>query len=194
MQALGRGHEVVAFVRDADSVIDLAHTRLEVAVGDVLDPPSIGPAVRGTRAVLFAISTRRGRESSRVYSDGIHHVIAAMDEYAVDRLVCVSAAGVGAPPESGLSSLFKRLSTSRVLREVYADMERMEYEVMLSHTNWTIVRPAALTDGTLTGEYRVVEGRAVPGGRSISRADLAAFMLKCVDVDVWSGKGVAIAY
>jgi putative NADH-flavin reductase len=73
-------------------------------------------------------------------------------------------------------------------------MERMEHEIMLSEMTWTIVRPAALTDGPFTGEYRVVEGRSIEGGKRISRADLAAFMLKTVDVDLWDRKGVAIAY
>jgi putative NADH-flavin reductase len=193
-QALGRGHEVVAFVRDPATMADLAHERLGVVVGDVLEPASVPPALRGSRAALFALSTRRGRESGRVYSDGIHNVIAGMDTYCVDRLICVSAAGVGEVHASGLSSLARRLSTSRVLRGAYEDMERMEVEVMLSQTTWTIVRPAGLTDGPLTGEYRVVEGRSVPQGRQLSRADLAAFMLKCVDIDVYDRKGVAIAY
>jgi len=193
-QALARGHEVVACVRDSGALADLASDRLEVVVGDVLEPASLDPAVRGSRAVLSAVGSRRGKEPTRVYSDGIHNVIAAMDRYAVDRLVCVTAAGVGEPRSSKMPGLLGRLSGSPLLRAVYDDMERMEHEVMLSGVTWTIVRPAGLTDGPLTGEYRVVEGRGVPGGRSISRADLAAFMLKCVDIDVWDDKGVAIAY
>jgi putative NADH-flavin reductase len=117
-----------------------------------------------------------------------------MRRFAVDRIVAVSAAGVGEPKDSNLPALYRRLVKSTTLREVYADMERMEHEIMLSEMTWTIVRPAALTDGPFTGEYRVAEGRSLEGGKRISRADLAAFILKSIEIPLWDRKGVAIAY
>ncbi len=129
-----------------------------------------------------------------VYSDGAHNVIATMREFAVDRLVAVTAAGVGAGNDPNLSLFYRLIFMRYMLRSVYEDMERMENEIMLSDMNWTIVRPAALTDGPLTGEYRVAEGRSLPDAKQISRADVAAFMLKTLDIDLWDYKGVAIAY
>ena len=112
---------------------------------------------------------------------------------ATDRLVAISALGVGAQNDPGIS-IVNRLVMRFVLKSVLDDMERMEHEIMLSDVNWTIVRPPQLTDGPLTGEYRVFEGRTLPDARELSRADLAAFMLKSLGVDLWDGKGVAIAY
>ncbi len=192
-QALGHGHEVVAFVRDISS-FDSATERLEIVQGDVLDPASVDAAVRGCVSVISALGSRRGREPTRVYSDGIHNIIASMNRFAVMRLVCVTAAGVGTKNDPNLSALYRRLFQSIVLREVYADMERMEAEVMLSDVNWTIVRPAGLTDGGATGDYRVAEGRSLPKGSQISRADLAGLVLKCAETDLYSRKGVAAAY
>lgn len=191
-QALGHGHDVMAFIRDS-STFDIIDERLGIVVGDVLDPGSLDPAIAGSRAVLFTVGSKRGREPTRVYSDGIHNVIDSMRRHGVDRLVCVSAAGVGAPNDPNLPFLYKRLFMSVILREIYADMERMEHEVMLSDLTWTIVRPAGLVNGPLTGAYRVAEGRSLPLGQRIGRADVAAFMLKCLSTSLWDNKGVAIA-
>lgn len=193
-QALGHGLEVSAIVRDPSSIADLTNDRLGIFAGDVLKPGSLDAGIRGSTAVLSAVGTGRGRAPTTVYSDGIHNVLGAMDRFVVDRLVCVTAAGVGSPKDPNLPKLRRRLVISGLLREVYADMERMEDEVMLSEANWTIVRPAGLTDDSLTGDYRAAEGRSLPKGKSISRADVAAFMLKCLSTDAWDRKGVAIAY
>lgn len=192
VQALGHGHDVMAFVRDT-STFDIAHERLGIVVGDVLKPETLDPAIAGARAVLFAIGTRKGREPTHVYSDGIYNVIESMRRHGTDRLVCVSAAGVGTATDPNLSFLYKRLFKDVLMREIYADMERMEHEVMLSDMTWTIVRPTALVSGPLTGEYRVAEGRSLPLAQRIGRADVAAFMLKCLATDRWDNKGVAIA-
>jgi putative NADH-flavin reductase len=55
----------------------------------------------------------------------------------------------------------------------------MERIVVASGLDWTIVRPPRLTNGPLTGRYRVENGR-LPGRSalaSISRADVAHFLL-----------------
>jgi hypothetical protein len=52
---------------------------------------------------------------------------------------------------------------------------------MASDTDWTIVPPAALTDGPATGRCRVAEGYAIRGGNQTPRADLADFMLNQLD-------------
>ena len=63
--------------------------------------------------------------------------------------------------------------------------------------NWTVVRPAGLTNGYLSGkEFKVeVDKFDVPvwnGGR-IARADVARFMLSCVSEEKYFKKGLAIA-
>ncbi len=70
----------------------------------------------------------------------------------------------------------------------------MEGDVMLSDLDWTIVRPARLTDGPQTGEYRVVEGGPVPGGSKVSRADAAALILKAAEAGLYSRRIVSAAY
>jgi uncharacterized protein YbjT (DUF2867 family) len=59
------------------------------------------------------------------------------------------------------------------------DHERQEALVRNSNLDWTIVRPGALTDGPLTGQYR----HSFPSSDrnialQVSRADVADFILK----------------
>jgi putative NADH-flavin reductase len=190
-QALSHGLEVVAFVRDAVR-LPFTHERLTVIAGDATDPVAVQTAVAGCDAVISTLGSR-GQRPVTVYSDGITNTIRAMTARGIRRLVVVSAAGAGA--DSGDVPL--RVQVMRKmpgLRPVYEDMERMEGDVMLSDLDWTIVRTAALKDGPLTGIYRVVEGNAVPKGTHISRADLAALLLKCAQGDLYSKKAVAVAY
>jgi putative NADH-flavin reductase len=49
-----------------------------------------------------------------------------------------------------------------------------------SKLNWTMVRPPELTDKAYTGKYRVREGHLPRFGFTISRADVADFMIKAV--------------
>ena len=190
-QALGHGHDVVAFVRDP-SRFRLWNEHLKVVTGDVTDPVAVQTAVQGCGAVISALGSRGERPVS-VYSDGVANTIRAMTARGMRRLVVVSSSGVGANA-SQLSFAARAMRSLPGLRPVYEDMERMEGDVMLSDLDWTIVRPAALTDGPLTGIYRVVEGNMVPKGSKISRADVAALLLKCAQGGLYVHRAVAAAY
>jgi len=64
----------------------------------------------------------------------------------------------------------------------------MESVIRASGLDWTIVRPPELTDKPYTGKYRVREGHLPTFGLSISRADVADFMLKTTDNPAAIGK------
>jgi putative NADH-flavin reductase len=53
----------------------------------------------------------------------------------------------------------------------------MEGIVTASDIEWTIARPARLTNGRHTQQYRVMRDGLPTGGRSESRADLAHYIL-----------------
>jgi len=57
----------------------------------------------------------------------------------------------------------------------------MENVVSKSGLDWTIVRPPQLTDKAYTGKYRVREGHLPLLGFTISRADIADFMIRTVE-------------
>lgn len=190
-QALGHGHEVVALVRDP-AALPFAGPSLTVAVGDVTDPAAVQAALTGCDAVISALGSG-GQRPVHVYSDGVANTIRAMTARGIRRLVVVSSSGIGVSPGE-LSVAGRAMRRLPKMRPVYEDMERMEGDVMLSDLDWTIVRPAALTEGAMTGIYRVVEGATVPKGARISRADLAALLLKCAEGKRYVRRAVAVAY
>jgi uncharacterized protein YbjT (DUF2867 family) len=81
-----------------------------------------------------------------------------------------------------------------LLRKPYEDMSLMEELVRASAADWTIVRAARLTNGPLTGRYRTRAGANLPGAWSISRADLASYLLSQVEDAVAARETVEIAY
>jgi uncharacterized protein YbjT (DUF2867 family) len=66
----------------------------------------------------------------------------------------------------------------------------MEPEVKASGLEWTILRPTLLTNGPLTGRYTVSAGR--PAAGRVSRADVAAAMLRAVEERLWIGEAPAV--
>jgi putative NADH-flavin reductase len=64
---------------------------------------------------------------------------------------------------------------------VVADSSAMERIFRESELDWTIVRPPRLTNKPYTGKYRVREGHLPRFGLTISRADVADFLVKTVE-------------
>lgn len=193
-QALASGHHVIAVARRPETVT-VRHDRLRVVPGDVLAPASLDPAFDAADAVISALGIGYRRHVTTVYSAGTANVLAAMARAGVRRLVCVSTAGLTL---SGDSSLLHRMVLQhilhRLLRNPYADMSRMEELVRASEADWTIVRAARLTNGPLTGRYRTRAGANLPGAWSISRADLASYLLTQVEDRAGVRDTVEIAY
>ena len=63
-QALDKGIEVTAFVRDTTKVEDIQHPNLTVVTGNVLNKEDVGRAVAGQDAVLYAIGAGPKRTTS----------------------------------------------------------------------------------------------------------------------------------
>jgi putative NADH-flavin reductase len=189
-EGLARGHDVAAFVRDP-SRLDVAHERLTVFRGDVLDAASVERAVRGQGAVLCSIGAGR---KGRVRSEGTRNIVRAMEGAGVRRLVCQTTLGVG--ESSGNLNLFwKHAMFGLLLRGAFADHEQQEAHVRSSALDWTIVRPAAFTDGERTGEYRHGFSPAKKGLRlKISRADVAEFMLDQLTDDTYLRQTPGLSY
>lgn len=191
-QALGHGDDVVAFARTPEA-LGIEHARLTLASGDVRDLESLRAAMRDADAVVVTIGAPTGR-SVDTYSVGIGNTMQAMVEAGVSRIAVMSASGTFHRDSRNISLGF-RLMMKATLSGLYDDLERMEQRVMASALEWTIVRPAGLTDGGLTGHYRIGDhGKPLPKGQRISRADVAAMLLKSLASDRWLRRAVTVAY
>ncbi|MFJ2908136.1 NAD(P)-dependent oxidoreductase [Streptomyces sp. NPDC087228] len=193
-QAVAAGHEVTAVVRDpARLPVLLSDVQVHAAAG-LDDPEALREAVAGRDAVLSALGSR-GRKADGVAERLTRSVLAAMEAEGVRRLLVVSAAPIGPrPADDPLVDRMVRKVVGAVLKEVYADLTRMEAALAGSATDWTSVRPPKLTNGPLTGKYRTVIDGSPRGGRTISRADVAHAMLALTDDPAAVKQGVGVAY
>lgn len=196
-QALARGHAVTAIARRPEAVT-LPSPRLRVVHGDVTDPASLTAAFTGLgapTAVVLALGVRNNRAPTTLFSAGVANVVAAMRARGLRRLVAVGAgAYVRDPADPPLVRRVVKPVLLRLFTGAYADMERMEAVIGASGLDWTVIRPARLTDGPRTGRYRVVAGGAVRGGWRVARADVADLILAVLGAPAATGAALSVAY
>lgn len=148
--------------------------------GDATDPEVARRAVEGADAVIVTVGGNRGAGRARTAITGT--IIDAMNQAAVRRLLVQTSLGTHGSARQ-LPPVLRQV-TPVMLKAPLADHEAQEEAVEASGLDWTIVRPAGLTDGPWTGEV-VALGDDDPGrlrGR-IARADVAAYLLHCLDDD-----------
>jgi len=169
VQSLQQGHDVVALARTPERLP--VHSRLRPERGDVRDAEAVRRAVTGSDAVLSALG-QRSLWNATVCADGMRTILPAMSGLGVRRLVAVSGYGVG---DSG-GNLYSVIAWIAI-RGIMRDKEAMEELIRQSTAEWTIVRPAILTGGGLTGRYRTGTALRLSPASRISCADVAHFML-----------------
>jgi putative NADH-flavin reductase len=187
-QALERGHEVTAFVRSPQRLGSLAD-RVRIQRGDPRTIAELRAALPGHDAVLSALGPP-GPGPTTIIRDGARNTVDAMRTSGVRRLIVVSAAVLFT--DLGLLGDFLRRT---LLKNVGDDSAEMERIVMASGLEWTIARPPRLTNGPLTGRYRVKDGHLPVRSAlaSISRADVAHFLLDELEQNTYVHRIVGIA-
>ena len=105
-------------------------------------------------------------------------IISAMQQSEVKRLICQTGGMIGEYRANRtfafqlMSDMFKRHSL-----QVAHDRERQESVVIHSGLAWTIVKPPRLTDGAAKGKWSAGTNVRLGMLSSISRDDLAEFLL-----------------
>src|SRR5690606_22094127 len=134
------------------------------------------------------------RSDAKVRSEGTKHIVRAMEELGVRRLVCVSVFGA-AETRASLPFFLKYVIFPLFLRRVVAEHERQERVIADSSLEWTIVRPPHLVEGGRTGLYAHGFAPDAPGlTYRISRADVAELMLREVVEPRYVRRAVGISY
>ncbi len=176
-QAAAQGHDVTAVVRRPGATA--FPSGVNEVQGDVRDAASLQKALAGQEAVLCSLGAKLSREPTTLFSDGTRNLLAAMSANGVKRLLCIT--GVGAGDSRGHGGFFyDRIFQPLMLKEIYRDKDRQEEILRRSQADWTLVRPAALTNGPATGKYRALTNLTGITVGKISRADVAAFLLEHV--------------
>ena len=126
-----------------------------VVAGDVNDSEAVRQTVAGADAVISVLGHGRGHDYKALRT-GSGHIVAAMREAGVRRLVVLSITAVRDPEDRPRWADRLLETVGRVLAAgVYADHLGQAETVRGSRLEWTIVRAPLLTEGPHTGSYRV---------------------------------------
>lgn len=175
--AVERGHEVVAFARSPADVEP--RDGVTVVGGDAYTGEGVSEAVAGADAVV-SVMGQTGDGPDDLLTAAGDHILSAMDEHGVERFVTLVGAGVREPDEAvSLSGRVMGAALKLLAREVLADAATHVERLRDTDLAWTVVRAPRLTDGEGTGDYRA--GDIALGFESVARADVARFILDCLD-------------
>ncbi|MBA3420752.1 MAG: NAD(P)H-binding protein [Thermoleophilaceae bacterium] len=183
-RALAEGHEVTAFARQPSS-LEIDHSHLTAARGDVLAPETLEATMPGQDAVVWAVGghdllrtlLHGQRRQRRLCADGTANVLRAMRSADVPRFLCQSSWGVG-DSHGRAPAHFRVIVFRTLLRAELADKEAQERLVRASDRQWTIVRPSRLTDDPATGRYRAGPGLPFSVRAHVPRADVADLLVR----------------
>lgn len=191
-QALAQGHMVTAFVRNA-SRLKIRHHHLKVMEGDVIDYHLVELAIRDKDAVLSALGASSPFKYDRAIVDGVSNIIRAMSRNAVHRFIYLSFAGVRESRHQ--AGIMIKYLTPAILQTEIAGHEDREIMIRQSGLQWTIVRPPTLTNGKRRTSFRSGENIKAEGLIiTISRADVAEFMLSQLKVNTFLRKTPLVMY
>lgn len=184
-EAIKRGHEVVGIARNPYAV-DVKD--VEIFAGTPYEPETVVKAIKGCDAVISTLNTfpqsqglfgKLNSPSDNV-SMSIKNTIRVMGKTGINRIVVVSALGVSdsVREKPGIFSIINRVSNNKY---AYADHDVQENVLERSRLDWTVVRPAGLTDNNENLSIQCNLNGEVKTRATISRKAVARFILDCVE-------------
>lgn len=191
LQAFALRHQVTAFTRTPQKLADIEHPNLRIFEGDIFSVEDLKEALAGQEAVIIALG---GGRKGGVRGPGTRNIILAMEQTGIKRLICLTTLGAG-DSAGNLNFFWKRIMFGWFLRDAYADHQLQEQHVTASALDWTIVRPAAFTDGKATGKFHHGFGAEQKNlALKISKADVALFMLRQLESEEYLRKSPGLSY
>lgn len=191
-QAVGRGYDVTVLVRSPEKAADMKGAK--IVVGDARDEKALRQAINGRDAVISALGTPASpfREVT-LLSTATGALTAAMKAEGVSRLVTIT--GIGAGDSAGHGGFFvDNIIFPLILRKVYADKDRQEAIIKDSGLEWTIVRPSVLNNKPPRNAVRTLTDLSDFHGGTISRENVAKFVVDQVTDDTWLRKAPSITW
>ena len=187
--ALLREHEVRAFVRSPEKVdpIHRENGHFSIVEGDVLDTDAVERAVRGADVVLSALGPAEGSPDD-VVTRGGENILAAMEHHDVPRVVILGGRLLAHPRDSFSVSWWVLKSVmNRVASDLIEGGERLMKTLAESDREWVVLRPPWLKSGSRTRDYRTGY-LGISALATVSRANVAAFMVRAAETDRWVGE------
>ncbi len=190
-QGLQNDYAITAFVRNPLK-LNVSDEKLNVCCGNVLNYQAVLGALNNQDAVFCALGAPAS-DKSLLRTDGTINIVRAMKETGTSRLICQASLGYGDSREM-LPWYMKRIIVPLMLKHAFEDHQKQEAVIEKSSLDWTIVRPANLTNGSRTEIYKHGFSNTERIKLSISRADVAHFMLGQINTDRYLHQKPGVSY
>jgi len=199
-RCLAAGHTVTALLRSPEAFP--FRDRVIVVQGSAFDPAAVASTIHGADIVLSALGAKSPLRNENVLPRAVPLIIKAMQQSgaggtpATRRIIVLGSAGA-LPDSLSKQPAWRRWIIQNIIYPYLLKWpvheQTVQYLALLSSgLDWTMVMPPKLTNGRARGHYRI-DGEALPpNGSSISRADVADFMMQQIDNPTWLRKGVYI--
>lgn len=165
---------------------------LSVVVGQLEDQVALGATLKGAGAVLCCLGTHSLRNLTLMRKN-LPLIARAMQSAGVDRLILLSAYGVGETART--ASLFARFLYKTIVSSVYNDKATSEVALATANLKWTGIYPVILTNGPPSQAVDVrhmSSVQKVSGLPKVSRADVARAMLDAAENEKTIGQRLLV--
>jgi putative NADH-flavin reductase len=188
-EALASGHVVIAYVRKPESVKS-EHPNLKVVAGYLNEKDKLKSVISGSDACISTLGGASLTKHSFEIIEGIDYIVSIMEEEKVMRFIYLSSFGAG-DSRKYMPQPIRFIIADIMLLVPLADHNTNESRIIKSQLHWTIVRPGGLTNGAKTDILKHGYGKTkIKGSLSISRSNVAAFLLNQVTSKDYANKSV----
>lgn len=174
-EALKDGHKVRVLARHPDR-LESTDSRLDLVQGDVRDLQSVKEAAQDMEIVCSCIGVPITFKAVDLFSVAAANLVKVVGQQPTLKLIAVTGIGAGDSKGHG-GFLYDRIFKPLFLKSIYEDKDREEEIIATGDIDWLIVRPAGLTNGPRTGNYRIINDLEGTTAKRISRRDVADFIL-----------------
>lgn len=180
-QALEAGFKIKAFVRSTANYEHSNNSKVEVIEGNATSLKDVEKAVTNADAVVSCLGNPKKVQIMHQSHDNI--LKAASKQTNIPKCILISSIGCG-----GTSWIIKQMLTLIGGKASFTDYEKADKRIREEKSvPFVLVRPYALTDKEGKGKYLVTKKQNGTFLKSISRADVAKFMLDAVTDSQWDG-------
>jgi putative NADH-flavin reductase len=197
-EALGRGHQVTAVVRDPAGYTREAQG-LAVARGDALDAKAVARVAEGQDVLVSAVGGGDGPGHARLIEPAARALVEGLRTLgaAAPRLIAVGGAG-SLETAPGVRVWDAPGLPEWLLQIMHAHGDAQEYYTGVGDIRWTTLSPAATIEpGERTGSYRTATEQLVvdaEGGSRISTEDYAVAVVDEIEKPQHIGERFTLGY
>jgi len=174
-----KGYEVTAYVRNANKIQDKDITIIQ---GNISDYDAVKNAISGKDTVIWAVGIPMESYEKKESLEGHKVLIKAMKETGVKRLIDWGTPSISFENDHiSLVTVIPKIIAGFIYPKGKEEIIEIAELIKKSDLNWTIVRFLRPLDTPYTGKVSVGFGDIWFMNFSISREDIAAFMVEQIE-------------